>query len=72
MREKVDCDYYDWLDGQPHAVNLYHGEYMAQYGWSEFTNSGIENGIRMGKQPDVQRFCNTAYDIMSSNIVFCL
>ena len=45
VREKVDCDYYDWLDGQPHAVNLYHGEYMAQYGWSEFTNSGIENGI---------------------------
>ena len=45
VREKVDCDYYDWLDGQPHAVNLYHGEYMAQYGWSEFTNTGIENGI---------------------------
>lgn len=42
VREKVDCDYYDWLDGKPYAVNLYHGEYMAQYGWSEMTNAEIK------------------------------
>lgn len=40
-RTKVDCDYYDWLDGKFYAVNLYQGEYMAQYGWSEMTNAGI-------------------------------
>ena len=40
-RAKVDCDYYDWLDGKIYAVNLYHGEYMAQYGWAEITNAEI-------------------------------
>lgn len=41
VREKVDCDYYDWLDGEIQAVNLYRGEYMAQYGWGEMTNAGF-------------------------------
>lgn len=41
-REKVDCDYYEWLDGKFYAVNLYQGEYMAQYGWSEMTSAGIK------------------------------
>lgn len=41
VREKVDCDYYDWLDGKIYAVNLYRGEYMAQYSWAEFTNARI-------------------------------
>lgn len=45
VREKVDCDYYDWLDGKGYAVNLYRGEYMTQYGWSEMTNAGIKGGI---------------------------
>lgn len=40
-RTKVDCDYYDWLDGKFYAINLYQGEYMAQYGWGEITNAGI-------------------------------
>ena len=42
VREKVDCDYFDWLDGKMFAVNLYRGEYMAQYGWSELTNVEIK------------------------------
>lgn len=42
VREKVDCDYYDWQDGKIYAVSLYQGEYMAQYGWSEMTNGGIK------------------------------
>lgn len=41
VKEKVDCDYYDWLDGKIHAVNLYQGEYMAQYSWGEITNAGM-------------------------------
>ena len=44
-REKVDCDYYDWLDGKIYAVNLYHGEYMAQYSWSEFTNARMQGNV---------------------------
>lgn len=41
VKEKVDCDYYDWLDNKIHAVNLYRGEYMSQYSWAEITNAGL-------------------------------
>lgn len=41
VRDKVDCDYYDWLDGKSYVVNLYRGEYMTQYGWSEMTHAGM-------------------------------
>ena len=44
VRENVDCDYYDWLDGKSYAVNVYRGEYMAQYSWSEMTHAGINVG----------------------------
>lgn len=36
-RKKIKCDYYDFLDGIPYAINAYHGEYMSQYSWSEMT-----------------------------------
>ena len=39
--DAIDCDYYDWLKGNPAALNAYRGEYMVQYGWSEFTNSQL-------------------------------
>lgn len=41
--EKVSCDYYDWCSGKPQAINRYRGEYMAQYGWADFTNAYLEN-----------------------------
>lgn len=37
----VDCDYYDFLDHIPYAVNAYHGEYMAQYPWAEITTAAL-------------------------------
>lgn len=40
--DQISCDYYDWLDGKPSAINAYRGEYMVQYSWSEFTNSQLE------------------------------
>ena len=40
--DMIDCDYFDWLNGKPSAINAYHGEYMVQYSWSEFTNSQLE------------------------------
>ena len=40
--DQIDCDYFDWLKGKPAAINAYHGEYMVQYSWSEFTNSQLE------------------------------
>ena len=36
-KRKVKCDYYDFLEGIPYAINAYHGEYMSQYSWSEMT-----------------------------------
>lgn len=39
--ENVDCDYFDWCQGKPDAINSYRGEYMAQYSWAEFTNAGL-------------------------------
>lgn len=39
---EIGCDYYDYLAGKPEARMSYTGEYMAQYSWSEFTNSELE------------------------------
>lgn len=35
--DKVDCDYYRYLDWDAGAVNQFHGEYMVEYAWAEFT-----------------------------------
>lgn len=35
--EKIDCDYYKLLEGNPMAMNDYRGEYMSQYSWAEMT-----------------------------------
>lgn len=40
--EKVDCDYYHFLDGKADALNSYHGEYMANYSWAEFVTGYLE------------------------------
>ena len=33
----LKCDYYDYLDGDPKAVQSFRGEYMLQYSWAEST-----------------------------------
>jgi len=33
----IDCDYLDYLKGDPVAVNSFMGEYMIQYSWAEMT-----------------------------------
>lgn len=33
--EKIDCDYYRFLENDVVARNEYHGEYMNQYSWAE-------------------------------------
>ena len=42
VTSKADCDYYDWMAGKIYAINQYHGEYMAQYSWAEFTNAQLQ------------------------------
>ena len=41
LPELVDCDYYRMLDGDMEAVNLFRGEYMAQYSWAELTKGNL-------------------------------
>lgn len=33
-RKEARCDYFDYLDGKPGALNLYKGAYMSQYEWA--------------------------------------
>ena len=33
----LDCDYYQFLQGDMRAVNSFAGEYMSNYSWAEFT-----------------------------------
>ncbi len=35
---KIDCDYYQFIDGDEQAMKLYMGEYMSQYSWADVTN----------------------------------
>jgi len=35
--DKIDCDSYRFMKGDPQYINAYHGQYMAQYSWSEMT-----------------------------------
>lgn len=44
-KKKINCDYYYFLDGNPAAINTYHGEYMNQYSWAEITVAVIDNFI---------------------------
>lgn len=37
--EKVDCDYYRFLEGDIDAINTFHGEYMSNYSWAELTTA---------------------------------
>ena len=38
---EIECDYYDYLNGKEELAKLYHGEYMAQYSFAEFTNASL-------------------------------
>lgn len=39
--DKIECDYYNWVQGDIDAINAYRGEYMSQYSWGEFTLGGL-------------------------------
>ena len=39
--DNLGCDYYDWCEGKRMGI-LWHGEYMSQYSWSEYTAGVLE------------------------------
>ena len=41
--ERVDCDYFNWYSGKRSGGNAFHGEYMTQYSWGEYTNAMLIN-----------------------------
>jgi two-component SAPR family response regulator len=43
----LDCDYYRFLKGDILAVNAFHGEYMKQYSWAEYTLGNIMHRNRL-------------------------
>lgn len=42
---EVECDYYNFLKGNPRAINSFNNEYMSNYSWAEFTLGGISQNI---------------------------
>ena len=38
---RISCDYYDFLAGDPMAINAWRGEYMSQYAWAEVTKATL-------------------------------
>ena len=43
LTDKINCDYYEWLKGEPRGLNAFMGEYMRQYDWGEATLVNITN-----------------------------
>lgn len=41
LPDKLDCDYYRFLQGDAEAVNRYRGDYLSQYSWAEFRNGEL-------------------------------
>lgn len=37
----LNCDYYRYLQGNITSINSYHGEYMSDYSWAEFTAGSL-------------------------------
>lgn len=38
---KFDCDYYQFLEGEPEAIQKFRGEYMLDYSWGEETTATL-------------------------------
>lgn len=41
--QKLDCDYYKYLEHDPSAIKKYKGEYMSQYSWAEMTLAALDS-----------------------------
>ena len=42
-KNNVYCNYFDLLDGKVKLDDVYHGEYMTQYSFGEYTNATLHN-----------------------------
>ena len=44
--EKLDCDSYRFLQGDPQAVNSYRHDYLPSYSWAEFSAGILESRLK--------------------------
>lgn len=44
--EAISCDLYRFLAGDADAINAYHGKYLPEYSWAEFSNARLESKRR--------------------------
>lgn len=44
-KTKFGCDLYEYLSGNPIAINMFNGEYMLQYEWAEYSIGGFYNSL---------------------------
>lgn len=42
-KDNVYCSYFDLLDGKVKLEDVYHGEYMTQFSFGEYTNANLHN-----------------------------
>lgn len=42
LTDKLDCDYYRYLEGDPKYLGAFRGEYMIQYPWAEETTALLQ------------------------------
>ena len=42
---RLDCDYYRFLNGDPLAMHAFHGEYMTQYSFAEETRAALQQQL---------------------------
>lgn len=47
--DKIDCDYYKFDENDPETINLYKGEFMAQYSWAEYMNGYLDTIVQNKK-----------------------
>jgi len=40
---KIDCDYYRFLNGDAQAINSYHGDFLPDYEWAEFSIAHLDS-----------------------------
>lgn len=44
-RDKVSCDYYDFIDQKTSGINAYTGEYLSEYSWAEFAINFLNDSV---------------------------
>ena len=41
--DKIDCDYYRFLNGDAQAINSYHGDFLPAYEWADFSSAHLDS-----------------------------